>query len=221
MPRGSHLQQQLLIVASVLIGLSVVAGAYVLRGTSLLEVNTDQLALQRSETTRHLYGNPDAETVIVEFSDYSCGFCARVHPTLKQLVDESNGTIAWEYRHLPILRDLSKTAAVVGECVAELSEEGSAAFFAYTNTLLQNQSALTDDYVRRVALDYISASDLDACLTDTEIIARVEADAATARSLGARGTPYSVILREGGEVTPVVGALPYNEWKEVLAQPSL
>lgn len=51
---------------------------------------------------RNLYGSPRADITIVEFSDVECPFCARVHPTIERLVDESDGQINWEYRHLPL-----------------------------------------------------------------------------------------------------------------------
>ena len=31
-------------------------------------------------------GNPDGKIVLVEFFDYSCGFCGRIYPVIKQII---------------------------------------------------------------------------------------------------------------------------------------
>ena len=39
-------------------------------------------------------GNPNGNVTIVEFFDYRCGFCRRVHPEVKELL-ESDGNIRY------------------------------------------------------------------------------------------------------------------------------
>src|SRR3989338_5039043 len=48
----------------------------------------------------HIVGSPTAPLVLIEYSDFQCPYCNVVHPTLKRIVEESNGQIAWVYRHL-------------------------------------------------------------------------------------------------------------------------
>src|SRR4051812_1518766 len=50
----------------------------------------------------HIVGAPDAPIVLVEYSDFQCPFCSMVNPTLKKIVSESNGQIAWVYRQFPL-----------------------------------------------------------------------------------------------------------------------
>ena len=85
-----------------------------------------------SEEGDHIYGSTNAPIVIIEYSDYECPYCARFHPELKQIVDESNGGIAWMYRHWPIHAG-SVEKLVAAECVAKL--KGNDAFWKYSELL--------------------------------------------------------------------------------------
>jgi protein-disulfide isomerase len=212
-PRTSQ-REYLLIALAILLGSLIMWGAVQLKTESA--TGTEGIVeLSRSSRTAHVYGNARAPIRIVEFSDYSCGFCGRLHPTLKQIVDQSAGKISWEYRHFPILRELSTTAALVSECVAR--EVGNDAFWSYTDTILENQSLMTDAYLRQVAVDNgLMLTELDVCLSEPMITTLVDTDGATARALGARGTPYSMVIFADGTSQSVSGALPYEEWMKVI-----
>ena len=47
-------------------------------------------------------GNPAGDVTIVEFFDYSCGYCKRVFPTIQALLKE-DGNIRYVLKELPIL----------------------------------------------------------------------------------------------------------------------
>lgn len=80
----------------------------------------------------HIYGNPSATTIMVEYSDFECPYCKQFQPTLKKIVDESNGTVAWVYRHYP-LHQHSFEKLVAAECVAKI--KGNNAFWEYSDLL--------------------------------------------------------------------------------------
>ena len=80
----------------------------------------------------HIIGSPDAEVVIIEYSDFECPFCKAFQPTLKQIVSESNGNVAWIYRHWPIHQN-SVQKLIAAECVAKL--KGNDAFWKYGDLL--------------------------------------------------------------------------------------
>lgn len=84
----------------------------------------------------HVFGNPNAPIKIIEYSDYQCGYCSRVHPVLEQIVNESNGQVSWTFRHLPILGQDSLTKAMVGECVAQI--KGNDAFWKYSKIIFDS-----------------------------------------------------------------------------------
>ncbi len=87
----------------------------------------------------HVLGNPDAEVVIVEFSDTECPFCKVFHETMRQIISEygDDGKVAWVYRHLPLpsLHPKAPKEAEALECAA--AQGGNETFWTYTNTLYE------------------------------------------------------------------------------------
>ena len=76
----------------------------------------------------HIVGNPNAPILVIEYSDLECPYCKRFGATMKEVVAESNGNVAWIYRHWVVHPTaLPKTAA--SECVSKL--KGSEAFWKY------------------------------------------------------------------------------------------
>jgi protein-disulfide isomerase len=171
-------------------------------------------------TNRNLYGNPDAPTTIVEFSDFECPFCARLHPTLKTIVDGSNGSINWEYRHLPLPNHVNaRPAAIASECVAR--ELGADAFWKFSEVLFSNIGAANAAFLKREAGKLgMTAAAYDACIVNAEVAERVDDDAAVATRYGGSGTPYSLIINNDTKSARAVsGALPAEQWRAFLAQP--
>lgn len=83
-------------------------------------------------TDDHILGNPNAAITIIEYSDFECPYCKKFHATLNQIVAESNGNVAWVYRHWPIHQN-SFEKLVASECVAKI--KGNDAFWKYSELL--------------------------------------------------------------------------------------
>ena len=68
----------------------------------------------------HILGNPNADIVIVEFSDLECPFCKNFHITMQQIMEDfgKDGRVAWVYRHFP-LTQLHPKAQVEAEATEE------------------------------------------------------------------------------------------------------
>lgn len=82
----------------------------------------------------HIIGSIDAPIVIVEYSDLECPYCKRFGGTMKEIVAESNGEVAWVYRHWVVHTQPGQNAlpkAVAAECVAKL--KGEDAFWKYVD----------------------------------------------------------------------------------------
>jgi protein-disulfide isomerase len=171
---------------------------------------------RRDLASKNLYGNPKAKTSIVEFSDFECPFCSRVHPVIKKIVDESDGQINWEFRHLPLpSHKNAQIAAEASECVARLAD--NEAFWNYSQKLFDNQTNINQTNLENFALEFgVSKNDLTNCMSSSEIKNQVSRDADIARKLGGTGTPFSMIVREDGTTQPVSGALPHNQWMPLL-----
>lgn len=107
--------------------ISVAAGA----------VETAKAALPIADDD-HVYGSREAAITMIEFSDFQCPYCARAHPTVTQIVAESDGEINWVYRHLPLgNHPAAYPASVASECARELN--GDDAFWAFADALFAQQ----------------------------------------------------------------------------------
>lgn len=83
----------------------------------------------------HIRGDKDAEIAIIEYSDYECPFCRRVHPTMQQLVDQYDGKVMWVYRHYPLsFHPEAMPLAIGAECAGELG--GNDAYWEFTDKVM-------------------------------------------------------------------------------------
>ena len=158
----------------------------------------------------HLKGNPDAKITIVEFSDFECPFCARLHPILTRLIDERND-VNWVYRHFPLSQIHSRalSASIASECVAKLGD--NEAFWDFTDSLFLNQKSLGQALYEGEAQKLgINLNDFRVCIKDDNIAKVVRDDLNEATRSGGRGTPFSVLITPSGEFIPFSGAIPYE-----------
>ena len=68
-------------------------------------------------------GDPDAELVVIEISDFQCPFCQRHTRETQPAIDEAyvdNGKVMWVFKHLPLQNHPQATAAAAAaECAGE------------------------------------------------------------------------------------------------------
>lgn len=87
----------------------------------------------------HILGNPNADIVIVEYSDTECPFCKQFHATMHRVIEEygGNGKVAWVYRHFPIpqLHPKAPKQAEALECAAE--QGGNEMFWKFTDMVYE------------------------------------------------------------------------------------
>ncbi|EYF02196.1 DsbA family protein [Chondromyces apiculatus] len=158
-------------------------------------------------------GAPNARVVVQVFSDFQCPFCARVLPTLDELVKAFPGQvrIVWRNRPLPF----HKEAPLASEAAMEAyAQKGAKGFWAMHDLLFQNQRA---ENLNRAALEQHAATlklDLAKFATALDTGAHrgaVQADIQIADDAKLMGTPNFVI---NGYV--VSGAQPLAHFKRVV-----
>lgn len=170
----------------------------------------------------HLLGNPDAELIIVEYSDTECPYCKVFHNTLKRVMNEygKDGKVAWVYRHFPIdsLHPKARKEAEATECASELG--GSTKFWEYINMLYDitpSNNGLDPAELSKIAKNVgLDVKAFDTCLSSGKYAEKVESSYQDAIAAGGRGTPNSIILSKDGTKTPLEGALPYENLKTIL-----
>jgi protein-disulfide isomerase len=75
-----------------------------------------------SDKNSPVFGNPKGKSVIIEYSDYRCGFCRKAAPDIKKLVQE-NKDLKVIVKSYPILGEESVNLAKVALAVYKLSPD--------------------------------------------------------------------------------------------------
>ena len=141
-------------------------------------------------------GAADGDVTLVEFFDYRCGVCRRVHPIVAKLID-SDKNIRRVYKEWPILGPQSVLAAR-----AALASRQQGKYFAFHNALMEAPGKMDEAKVmsqaRKVGLD---VERLRRDMKSPEIDAILRRNYELADALKLRGTPSFVIgdqLLRGG-----------------------
>ena len=179
---------------------------------------TAELKVSKPSQNEHIIGRADARIVLIEYSDFQCQFCATIHPTLKRIVEESNGGVAWIMRSLPLtsIHPEAEPAANAAECIA--SELGNDAFWKFAEVLFANQKELSSTFYTNTAIQ-LGANPLtfSACSSERRHQQVVDRESLEAQKLGATGTPFVVVLNtKTGASATIPGALPYAQAMAVI-----
>jgi protein-disulfide isomerase len=184
--------------------------------------NTSTSEIRKISGEDHVLGNPNADILIVEYSDTECPYCKVFHSTLRQIMREygSSGKVAWVYRHFPIqeLHSKARKEAEATECANELG--GSSKFWDYINLIYEKTpsndglpEAELSNIAKSVGLD---VTKFNSCLASGKFAGRVEADYEDAVKSGGTGTPHTILITKDGGMTPVEGAYPYIQLRAVI-----
>jgi protein-disulfide isomerase len=173
------------------------------------------------DETDYIRGNPNAPILIIEYSDYDCPFCKQYHSTLSDIMDEYGvtGKVAWVYRQFPIaqLHPNSPRVSEAALCVGKLG--GNDAFWTFTDLVFEERELAEATNVARIP-DYVAQSGVDAaahaaCLSNGDMTKAVTASVEDAFNIGARGTPYTVVM-VGNQQAIINGAQSYDTVKGIL-----
>ncbi len=192
-----------------------VAAAIEAQGDLVASSNTPSLEDPNSRFTVSADDDPfigaaDAPIVIVEFSDFNCGFCKRFNDnTMQSILDAYGDKIRFTYRDYPILAESSLTAALAGECANEQEK-----FWDFHDVLFANQGDFSRDSLVRMAGEVgADTTAFAACLDDQKYMDEVVADYRDAQRIGIRGTPAFFINGR-----PISGAQGYQVFADIIEQ---
>src|SRR3989344_1297841 len=169
----------------------------------------------------HILGNPNAQVMVVEFSDIECPFCKRFHDTMHQVIEEygKDGKVAWVYRHFPLqIHPKATPEAEATECAWQ--QGGNDLFWKYLDKLFEQSLSnnQTDDKVpAQVAQELgLDMAKYTKCVTDRTYKSKIEQQIQDGLNSGVSGTPYSIVIASNGKKFPINGALPYDSVKKVI-----
>lgn len=157
-------------------------------------------------------GSADAPVVMVDFSDFQCGYCRKFQletfPKLDRQYIQA-GKLRYVFRHLAILGEASVQAAQASACAFEQGR-----FWQYHELLFNNRGPLAftvgrlKQYAEGLKLD---TKAFDACVDSKKFARVVETETLLARALGSTGTPSFLIK---GQL--VIGAYPFEAFQRFL-----
>jgi len=153
-------------------------------------------------------GNPHGDVTLVEFFDYSCGFCKRALPDMLTLIkDDPNLKIV--LKELPILGVGSAEAARVAIAV-RMQDPGGQKYLAFHQQLLGGAGPANKAKALVAARDQgLDMARLEEDAASDEVSATLSEDVKLASAMGISGTPGYVV---GDKV--VLGAVGLAALKE-------
>ena len=193
------------------------------------ENNQRRLADKRAEQVRpvsadrdHIYGSPDAEISLIEYSDFECPFCKNFHATAKKLVDAYDGQVNWIYRHFPLgfHNPGAQMQAEASECANEIG--GNDMFWLYTNAIYERTTSNGKGFPIENLVPLAEELDMnketfDLCLNSGRYTERVKSDLEEGSSIGVTGTPGNILLNNRtGSARSRAGALPLDALRAVV-----
>ena len=164
-------------------------------------------------------GDSDAGVTIIEFSDFQCPFCERAAngaiADFKRSSYFSDGEVNLIYKHLP-LNSIHPYAQKAGEAAECANRQGS--FWEYHDALFANQGALDVDSLKSYAAQVgLNTGDFNSCLDNGDASSEVSKETAQGQSVGARGTPFFVVVNnDNGKSTTVSGAVPWTNFEAAI-----
>jgi protein-disulfide isomerase len=159
-------------------------------------------------------GPVDAPVVIVEFSDFQCGYCGVwFRETLPQILEAYPDEVKFIYRDWPIFGDNSVRAAMATECAEEQGQ-----FWPMHNIIFEKMQAderPTLDQATLVAFAGELNMDTDSfeeCMTSQRYLEEIQNDYNDAASYVFNGTPSFVI---NGTIYRI-GASPFATFDRII-----
>src|SRR3990170_2246216 len=155
-------------------------------------------------------GPAGAPVTIVEYSDYTCGYCRQFFEKMEGPLFERYGDrVRLVYKHFPLvgLRAWSEDAALAGACAYR---QGNDRFWALHSTLFQSPARLKQGAPALVGLARDAGLDVPAfkmCLEKRETQADVQRDVAEGDALNVQGTPTFYVNGR-----PIEGLVPAEEF---------
>ena len=136
-------------------------------------------------------GKDDAKNTIIEFMDYFCGYCKKVHPELLQIAIERKDTRIVFLQH-PILSESSKLLANM-VIAANMQNKG----IDFHNALFEVEGNLNNEKLKQIIKNLeLNDAKLNIDITKDEINNIVKLSSFLANGSGARGTPTFFVNEE-------------------------
>lgn len=106
----------------------------------------DNIEAVNNDPNSPFVGNPDAVVTLVEFFDFSCGYCHRLYPGLKKVIAD-NPDIKVVFKPLAFVAPVSEYAA---RAALAANEQGK--YIEFHNALFESDAPLTEAKIDEIAV---------------------------------------------------------------------
>ena len=161
-----------------------------------------------SETSPSIGSDADDAVVIVEFFDYSCGYCKRAIDAVNSIIDQEDD-VRFVFKEFPILSPASTMAAKYA-----LASREQGKYLEYHTALMKAQGQKTEEKLKELALEVgLDFDKLKKDANSSKVQKELDDVRALAQSIGISGTPAFII---GDEIAP--GFIPLDRMKALVEQ---
>lgn len=186
------------------------------RQSETASVDTSLKTLARIRSFDRVLGERKAPISFITYVDFQCKHCHSYHETVSKLYRNNKSDLNVVHRHFPLesIHSEAYSLALAAECSARSG--GNASYWMFADSVLTDDTPTGDEipkYLKRTSTD---RADFDRCMKDEPFAYRIRSDGKRAKSAGARGTPWTIVVnRETGEISSFGGSLPYLQIKEI------
>lgn len=131
-------------------------------------------------------GNVKAPVTIIEFSDFECPYCARLQPTLKQVLEAYPDKVRLVYKDFPL--SFHKQAKNASKAALAAREQGK--YWEMHDLIFKDYNKLNEDKFKEYAVKL--GLDMDRFMKDfksDQYDAQIQRDIKLGAGIGVRGTP--------------------------------
>jgi protein-disulfide isomerase len=130
-------------------------------------------------------GSAKATVKLVEFADYECPYCAKVHPFVMKLHEEFGDQVAIYFKDLPLpMHKQARKAAEAARCAGAQGK-----FWEYHDALFSSNLLDVPQLKKDARQLNLDGPRFDKCLDSGEEAAAVQKDFEQGQQLGLAGTP--------------------------------
>lgn len=159
------------------------------RQTFLAQMQSDpQRLVGQSPHTDLLTEAGTPKTLLIEFADFQCNFCAKAHPAVKQFIDKHSDQVALVYKNFPIT-SIHPEAMAAAKAAWAAHQQGK--FWRYYDALYSQQDQLGEALYTRTAKQLgLDLAQFDRDRNSNAASESIEADMELAQMLQIEGTPF-------------------------------
>lgn len=136
-------------------------------------------------------GNPDGKTTVVEFVDYRCGYCRKVHQEVMDVV-EADGDIRLILKEFPILGPDSEASSRFAIAVKQVA--GDEAYIKAHDALMALRAPATPEALEGVAKEIgVDAAAVKAAMGSEDVTKVIAANHDLGQRMRIQGTPTFIV----------------------------